>query len=43
MDDEIGLKNILNQLEDLYSEYKEDRYRPSPLLRRMVKQNKSFY
>ena len=41
--DEIGLKNILNQLEDLYSEYKEDRYRPSPLLRRMVKQNKSFY
>ena len=41
--DEIGLKNILSQLEDLYSEYKEDRYRPSPLLRRMVKQNKSFY
>ena len=41
--DEIGLKNILSQLEDLYSEYKEDRYRPSPLLRKMVKQNKSFY
>ena len=41
--DEIGLKNVLRQLEDLYNEYKEDRYRPSPLLRRMVKQNKSFY
>jgi len=41
--DEIGLDNILSQLQDLQSEYCEDRYRPSPLLRRMVKENKTFY
>jgi 3-hydroxybutyryl-CoA dehydrogenase len=41
--DEIGVKNILNQLEELQSEYCEDRYRPSPLIRRMVKENKTFY
>ena len=41
--DEIGIKNILNQLEELYGEYGEDRYRPSPLLRRMAKNNKTFY
>jgi 3-hydroxybutyryl-CoA dehydrogenase len=41
--DEIGLENVLNQLEELYQEYAEDRYRPSPLLRRMVKENKTFY
>ena len=41
--DEIGIENVLNQLEELYCEYGEDRYRPSPLLRRMVKNNKTFY
>jgi len=41
--DEVGIKNVLNQLEELYCEYGEDRYRPSPLLRRMVKNNKTFY
>lgn len=41
--DELGLNNVLNQLEELYCEYGEDRYRPSPLLRRMVKENKTFY
>ena len=41
--DEIGVKNILNQLVELQSEYCEDRYRPSPLIRRMVKENKTFY
>ena len=41
--DELGLSNVLNQLEELYCEYREDRYRPSPLLRRMVKENKTFY
>lgn len=41
--DELGLENILRQLEDLQTEYGEDRYRPSPLLKRMVKENKSFY
>jgi len=41
--DELGLKNVLCQLEDLYNEYREERYRPSPLLRKMVKENKKFY
>ncbi|MBT6808777.1 MAG: 3-hydroxybutyryl-CoA dehydrogenase [Flavobacteriales bacterium] len=41
--DEIGIKNVLDQLEDLQNEYGEDRYRPSPLLKRMAKENKTFY
>ena len=41
--DEIGIKNVLSQLEDLQAEYGEDRYRPSPLLKRMAKENKTFY
>lgn len=41
--DEIGLENVLKQLETMFVEYGEDRYRPSPLLRRMVKDGKSFY
>lgn len=41
--DEIGLKNVLNQLETLFAEYGEDRYRPSVLLRRMVRENKTFF
>jgi len=41
--DEIGLENVLKQLEDLQAEYGEDRYRPSPLLKRMAKENKTFY
>jgi len=41
--DEIGIKNVLSQLEGLQAEYAEDRYRPSPLLKRMVKENKTFY
>ena len=34
--DEIGLKNVLDQLQTLFEEYGEDRYRPNPLLKRMV-------
>lgn len=41
--DEIGLQNVLNTLEHLYSEYAEDRYRPSVLLKRMAKNNQQFY
>ncbi len=41
--DEIGVDNVLQQLEDLQAEYSEDRYRPSPLLKRMVTANKTFY
>ena len=39
--DEIGLDKVLNQLEALQAEYGEDRYRPSVLLRRMVRENKT--
>jgi 3-hydroxybutyryl-CoA dehydrogenase len=41
--DEIGLDVVLNRLEDLFHEYGEDRYRPSPLLRRMVRDNERFF
>ena len=41
--DEIGIGNVLNELEKLQQEYGEDRYRPSPLLKRMVGENKTFY
>lgn len=41
--DEIGLDHVLNNLESMFDEYGEDRYRPSPLLRRMVKKGKTFY
>lgn len=41
--DEIGLKNVLNTLNQLQADYGEDRYRPSFLLKKMVKENKSFF
>jgi 3-hydroxybutyryl-CoA dehydrogenase len=41
--DEFGLDNVLLKLEDLFAEYGEDRYRPNPLLRRMVRQNRLFH
>jgi 3-hydroxybutyryl-CoA dehydrogenase len=40
--DEIGLERVLARLTELQAEYGEDRYRPSPLLRRMVRQGKRF-
>ena len=41
--DEKGLENILNQLQVLFDEYGEDRYRPNPLLRQMVKRKQTFF
>ncbi|MCG3166608.1 MAG: Fatty acid oxidation complex subunit alpha [Bacteroidia bacterium] len=41
--DEIGLQNVLKTLTDLQEEYGEDRYRPSILLKKMVKENKKFF
>lgn len=40
--DELGLEWVLHRLETLYNEYQEDRYRPCPLLRRMVNELKSI-
>lgn len=41
--DEKGLDHCLSTMERLQAEYGEDRYRPSPLLRRMVREGRSFY
>lgn len=40
---EIGLGKVLATLESLQSEYGEDRYRPSPLLKRMVRDGRKFF
>lgn len=41
--DEIGIKKVFNQLDELYNKYNEDRYRPSPILKRMIKNNQTFF
>jgi 3-hydroxybutyryl-CoA dehydrogenase len=41
--DELGLPNILDILTRLQLEYGEERYRPSVLLKKMVKEEKTFY
>ena len=41
--EEIGLSSVLETLERLQREYGEDRYRPSHLLRRMVREGTSFF
>jgi 3-hydroxybutyryl-CoA dehydrogenase len=40
---EIGLERVLRWLERLQGDYGEDRYRPSPLLRRMVRDGQRFF
>jgi 3-hydroxybutyryl-CoA dehydrogenase len=40
---EIGLERVLGWLERLFGEYGEDRYRPSALLRRMVRDGRQFF
>jgi 3-hydroxybutyryl-CoA dehydrogenase len=40
--DELGLARVLEHLETLQQEYGDDRYRPSSLLRRMVREGKRF-
>lgn len=41
--DELGAANVLDTLEELFNWYGEDRYRPSPMLRRMVRDKITFY
>lgn len=41
--EEKTLPWVLNQLEELFTEYSEDRYRPSALLRRMVREGKTHF
>lgn len=40
---ELGLARVLGWLEHLQAEYGEDRYRPSPLLRRMARDGRRFF
>jgi 3-hydroxybutyryl-CoA dehydrogenase len=41
--DEIGPATVLERLTALQEEYGEDRYRPSPLLKHLVREGKRFY
>ena len=41
--DEIGIDFCVNQLDDLFLEYKEERYRCCPLLRRMQEEDAKFF
>ncbi|MDT0559059.1 3-hydroxyacyl-CoA dehydrogenase NAD-binding domain-containing protein [Ichthyenterobacterium sp. W332] len=41
--DEIGIDKCVATLDKLYDEYHEDRYRCSPLLRKMNRENKTFF
>ncbi|WP_108868822.1 3-hydroxyacyl-CoA dehydrogenase NAD-binding domain-containing protein [Aquimarina aquimarini] len=41
--DEKGIEWCVNALDNLYNEYREDRYRCSPLLRKMVRENSTFF
>ena len=41
--DEKGIEWCVNAMDNLYNEYHEDRYRCSPLLRKMNRENKNFF
>lgn len=41
--DEIGIDKCVTALDRLYDEYHEDRYRCSPLLRKMNREHKTFF
>ena len=41
--DEIGIDNVVTHLNELYELYAEDRYRPSVLLKSMVKYKERFF
>ncbi|MGE5350641.1 MAG: 3-hydroxyacyl-CoA dehydrogenase NAD-binding domain-containing protein [Acidobacteriota bacterium] len=41
--DEIGLGKVLGKLKELQQDYGEERYRPSVLLKKMVKNKEQFY
>ena len=41
--DEMGIARCVNQMDSLYEHYREDRYRCSPLLRKMSIECRAFY
>ena len=40
---ELGLQNCVDKLDTLYDEYREERYRCCPLLRRMARDGQTFF
>lgn len=41
--DELGIQQVLDWMSALQIEYREDRYRPNPLLKRKVRNDETFY
>lgn len=41
--DEMGIQTCVDRMDALYQEYREDRYRCSPILRRMAKKGTRFF
>lgn len=41
--DEIGIQKVVDSIDALYNDYHEDRYRCSPILRMMARDNKTFF
>lgn len=41
--DELGLANVLDRMTALQVEFREDRYRPNPLLKQKVRNEETFY
>ncbi len=41
--DELGIQTCVKTMDQLYEEYREDRYRCSPLLRRMARKGEKFF
>ena len=41
--DEIGIAEVVNRLDNLFEEYHEERYRCSPILRKMSKSGEQFF
>ena len=41
--DEWSIQQCVDNMDSLYAEYREDRYRCSPLLRKMAREGKTFY
>ena len=41
--DELGINVVLDWMYELQSEYREDRYRPNPLLKRLASRGETFY
>ncbi len=41
--DELGIQTCVKAMDELYDEYREDRYRCSPMLRRMAREGQKFF